>query len=191
MTRRKGDRWTRLLSGFYVPPLLSFAPGYPCCCEGRMRCLDVCANDRGPEEYQADIDGWGPGTCGDCAELNGSFVALAVPGQVVSPGSYFPWDVTTACTWSDSDNPHPCHGTMYVLPFIWFDSVSGNYGAAVRQLNRTGNPDIDIWWKKNLTTHPTKPDCRNINALALDFFSSAAAGRCDDTAPPTCILTAL
>jgi hypothetical protein len=49
-------------------------PGYPCCCEKEEEECTACDGGKAPTEYQVEIAGIVNGTCGDCTDLNDTYV---------------------------------------------------------------------------------------------------------------------
>ena len=175
--KRKTPNWKQLASGLYVPPLIGwagarrFAPGYPCCCEGRP--CEFCTDDL-PQAYRVTIAGIAEPSCGDCDSLNGVYDIDIEPGNrsiataTVKCGGAIEMD--TLCQ-------------IGMIRISWDVLVFADFTVDLRGPSGVGTR---IVWGKD---YETPPNC-NFEDEALPRLSENAFWNCDGSAS-TAIVTSI
>ncbi len=194
MTRRRIHPWSRLISGLYVPPLLSFAGNpYPCgdCC-----CI-ACLGANYPASLNLEVDGWVDDTCTDCDEFFNKTWNLPLAIPCVRDGDGF------SVTYSDEFLP----GQKYVrMPFA-VECIDAMYAIKWDLLIQWFTGDVtaiqveasykvtsgSAWflfgqWRKDALGGPH--NCMNFTSLdipitvAYDPPTDSAPARCGSTGSP-------
>jgi hypothetical protein len=106
----KRTDWIKRASGLFVPPMLRWSPGYPCCCCGGVPPSSECVNCSGtgvnaPYGFLVELDGFADNSSCGCTVFNGDFIAT-------EDGL---WGGGGSCGWSyDFDGcEYPCTNMTY------------------------------------------------------------------------------
>ena len=181
---RYGERYTRLASRLYIPPVLKFAGnGYPCpdcCCEPDCPNCDCCPS---PTAVVITLDNITNISCEDCSLLNTSYQA----DWDAYYESTAQWPYSRSCVWEYTGlltcnfdhlwlrltRRTPLTPEKYTLE-IWLDYYLG-LGLG------------DIWWVQ-IIEGPV--NCCTWNNYSVPFFAQGTNPVCDGT-NATCKITAL
>lgn len=88
------DRWLKRASGLLVPNM-NFGQRRRCpgCCGGECDCVR-CIQDMKCRSLQVTFSGWVNGTCGNCNELNDTFILTQLP---LPQTCLWEWEGTLQC----------------------------------------------------------------------------------------------
>jgi len=160
--RRRKNFWGRLRSGLYVPTLLSFAPGYPCCTGGPVpgNDCDFCDGLTAPAEILLELENWANTiACTDCVDINGSHV---LPQELCSGGD---------CCWRKASGT--CAGTLS-LQLLWTFELRLSFASGTQaSIFCEAAPDCMAWDHAAMTvTYPTGGACGNPAGTEAAYVTS-------------------
>jgi len=138
-----------------------------CCCEECPVECDHCSSGCAPVQFQVVISGLTNKDCGDCADLNDTYILSNTSGSCVAP-------------WVYNFLPAICGFTQVTLWIL--DMGGGNYRIVV---DFTGINPLRLTWTKD---YATKPNCENLGNEALPPSSSSLY--CDESGS-SCLVTAV
>jgi hypothetical protein len=101
--------------------------GFPCCCRPPAIVCTNCPDGDAPRLFQLELEGIGDGTCGQCEQINGTYIVdFEFPGLCFffdGSGGVNPGDNDgVVCTWLyEADPPIACNHTCV---FVRIDRLS-------------------------------------------------------------------
>ena len=170
--RRRRERWKRLASGLYVPPLLRFAPGYPCCERGCQFCSGST-----PEEFQVVISNMANQNCEHCADYDGTYVLPLNPEVLPLNCNWIYW----------FPGEDPCGATGSHIGLGLYDAGGGEAYFQGGLIHGDSSPFYSVWQDTENWELPV--DCRAVTDHELPLAGDYSQ-ICDSSAA-TFIITAL
>ncbi len=172
--RRQKPQWAKLASGLFVPPLLKFAPGYPCCCSDV--CLK-CSQFLNVVEFNVTLANVQNASCADCdINFNNTFNVRFFFSDVI--------ETTYRCGWTTLASS--CEGESFLL--LWF-IYSASADTTTIRVHLPGSSPFTLYF--SLVLDGTL-NCSDISSLDIPENISAVSddGSCDSTIA-TCEVTYL
>lgn len=93
----KRTDWIKRASGLFVPPMLRWSPGYPCCCGGGNVVICEACGETAPSSWLVSITSVTDKTCDECESFNGDWIL-----------DQFTLNASSHCIWYTELDPPIC-----------------------------------------------------------------------------------